>query len=184
MPPPSRPEKPDELTQAVSRLVVQYGHRLRRFIAGRSRVPHSEQDLAQEVYLRLLRFPAREVIDNPAAYLYRVAANVVHDFNLRQQSERIRFDSAALEELASHTAEVWSDALGDDLSVAQEVDRLVGQLPPHLKAVLLLCKREGRSYEEVARVLGVSTSTVKKHLADAIALCRVWAEREFKENPA
>jgi RNA polymerase sigma-19 factor, ECF subfamily len=166
-----------EATQTVGEMCANLGERLRRFIAGRTRASHSANDLAQEVYLRLLRFPSREVIENPAAYMYRVAAHVVQDFNLRQENERVRFDSQALQALADHTADIWIDDLTARLDAEQEVERLLQRLPPALRIVLILCKRDGQSYEEAGAKLGISPNTVKKHLADAIALCRVWAAR-------
>lgn len=171
-------EAPEPVAQTVGEMCAEFGVRLRRFIAGRVRVPHSANDLAQEVYLRLLRFPSQDVIKNPAAYMYRVALNVVQDFNVREQAERVRFDSEALQALADQLDDTWVDDLGERLSVAQEVERLVTRLSPTLKAVLILCKRDGRSYEEVGELLDMSPNTVKKHLADAIALCRVWAARD------
>jgi dipeptidyl-peptidase-4 len=87
-PPGSVPTRPptDEPARAagVARWARDYAEDLRRFLAKRRIIESDIKDVCQEVYLRLLRFDRGEVIQNPQAYLYRVAANVAHDFRLRQ----------------------------------------------------------------------------------------------------
>src|SRR5271166_5364331 len=62
----------------------EYAGDLHRFLSKRQFIESDIKDVCQEVYLRLLRFERTEVIQNPLAYLFRVAANVAHDFRLRQ----------------------------------------------------------------------------------------------------
>src|ERR1700677_2514734 len=62
----------------------EYAADLHRFLSKRRFIESDIKDVCQEVYLRLLRFERTEVIQNPMAYLFRVAANVAHDFRLRQ----------------------------------------------------------------------------------------------------
>jgi DNA-directed RNA polymerase specialized sigma24 family protein len=57
----------------VERLATEYGQRLRRFFSLRVRQIHDIPDLAQEVYLRLLRVDRHELIRNPENYLFTVA---------------------------------------------------------------------------------------------------------------
>src|SRR5690349_14499794 len=75
---------------------------LQRFLRRRSAVPQTAEDLAQEVYLRILRFSPGEVVQQPQSYLYRIAANVVHDFNLRARASRLTYDSPGLEHADRH----------------------------------------------------------------------------------
>jgi RNA polymerase sigma factor (sigma-70 family) len=161
---------------SVTSLFEQYRSRLQRFLAGRSRRPHEANDLAQEVYLRLLRFPPTEVVQRPQAYLYRIASNVVHDFNLRDRQDPVMFDTDVAEELAEKAADVWAGDLGDRLVAEQELHRLLIQLPRGHLAALLLHMRDGLSYAEVAKALGIEVNTAKKRIARAIAQCRA-AER-------
>jgi RNA polymerase sigma factor (sigma-70 family) len=164
------------LGESMGSLFVHYRGRLERFLANRSRRPHEANDLAQEVYLRLLRFPPGEVIQKPQAYLYRIASNVVHDFNLRAAQEPVTFDTDVTEELAEQAADVWAGDLGDRLIAEQELHRLLVQLPRGHLAALLLHMRDGMSYAEVAKALGIEINTAKKRIARAIAQCRA-AER-------
>jgi RNA polymerase sigma factor (sigma-70 family) len=156
----------------VLTLFEHYRSRLRRFLLDRSVSAHSANDLAQEVYLRLLRFPPQEIVQQPQAYLYRVATNVVNDFNLRTKKDCVTFDSNVVDELAEHTVNVWVDDPEEQLCAEQELKALLCDLPPAHLAALLLAKRDGLSYEAIAERLGVTVHTVKKYIVRAIAHCR------------
>lgn len=61
----------------VSGMDKKYGGRLRRFLRLRVRDASDVPDLAQEVFLRLLRAPSHEDIRSPEAYLFTIASHVV-----------------------------------------------------------------------------------------------------------
>lgn len=158
--------------KSVEGVFRQYGRKLRRFIESRARKTHSADDLAQEVYLRLLRFPPTDVVRQPRAYLYRIASNVVHDFNLRTQQEPIACAPEVLNELSEHAGDVWQNDPADRLGAEQELDRLLDRLPPLQQAVLLMLKRDGLSHGQIARELGISPFTVRKYIGLAYAQLR------------
>jgi RNA polymerase sigma-70 factor (ECF subfamily) len=166
-----RPENPRG--DSVGSLFEHYRSRLQRFLASRTRRPQEASDLAQEVYLRLLRFPPDEVIHQPQAYLYRIASNVVHDFNLRNRQEPVRYNSEVTQELAEQATDVWSDKIEDQAVAQQELHRLLIGLPRGQLAALLLHMRDGFSYAEVAQALNIEVNTAKKRIARAIAQCRL-----------
>src|SRR3954447_19342316 len=60
---------------------------LRRFLAGRAGVRAADvEDVAQEVFLRLMRYEKAELVDHPQAYLYKVAANVATEWSIRARN--------------------------------------------------------------------------------------------------
>ncbi len=157
---------------ALQSAFEQYRAELRRFLRGRTHEAQTAHDLAQEVYLRILRFPPSEVVLQPQAYLYRIASNVVHDFNLRAQSERVTYDSEIVASLAERPAELAADNLEESIAAQQELMQALAPLPPAWQAALVLRKRDGLSYLEIARELGVSVHAVKKYIARAVAELR------------
>jgi RNA polymerase sigma factor (sigma-70 family) len=142
------------------------------FIRRRVRSHADASDLTQEVYLRFLRADRDELIRNPEAYLYTVAANLV-----REQSVLARRWGQAVD-----AAEAPVDpALVNFRTPEEEVERearlaritgLIGALPAKLQAVLILQYRDELSYQEIAERLGVTTHTVKKYVMQGLALCR------------
>jgi RNA polymerase sigma factor (sigma-70 family) len=149
----------------------QYRLALHRYLVRRVHSEENARDLAQEAYLRLLRVNDAEAVRKPLAYLYRIAANVVYEFRLRERNERVTFDSQAVEQLAEHPQDL-ADELTERLSTQQQLEHVLAQLPPLYQAVFVLRKRDGMSYPEIARTLQISVHTVKKYLARAIVQCR------------
>lgn len=156
----------------VARVAVRYGRQLRRFLASRLRNPYDAADLAQEVYLRLLRIERHQLIRNPEAYLITIASNLLHEQNLRQAGVPPAVDvDSVLTELRTRS----EDDPAEQAEVQQRVgdlERVIGQLSPKAQAALLMHRRDGYSLEEIGAQLGVSRPMAKKYLARALVHCR------------
>ncbi len=150
----------------------QYHAGLHRFLMRRLRSMHHAQDLAQETYLRLLRMDRQELVRKPQAYLYRIAANLVYEFKLRERNEPVCFDSEAVEHAVESPAVPATADASEGVSLHQQLEAVLGQLPPLYRAVFVLRKRDGMTYAEIARTLDISVHTVKKYLTRAVAQCR------------
>jgi RNA polymerase sigma-70 factor (ECF subfamily) len=149
----------------------QYHVSLHRFLMRRLRSTQNAQDLAQETYLRLLRMDNPELVRKPQAYLFRIASNLVYEFKLRERNAPVTFDSEAVEHAADFATPNGLEP-GDSVSITQQLESVLAQLPPLYRAVFVLRKRDGLSYTEIALTLGISVHTVKKYLARAVAQCR------------
>lgn len=153
-----------------------YTRELHRYLMRRVRQPQDVDDLAQEVYLRLIRVDDAKCVHKPLAYLYGVAAHVLADFRIEVETEREVIDHhEVVEEWYDTPSCVLPDDIGDRLNLQQQIDKAMAQLPPTHAAVLLLHKREGLSYEEVAEQLGLSIHTVEKYVTQAKARIRTMA---------
>lgn len=153
-------------------IAEQYGRRLRRFLSVRLRNAHEVPDLAQEVFLRLLRVREQESIRNPEAYLFTVAGHVLHQHNLRQVTDSSFVDiTEAVSELACPEGEDPT-ARSDNAQRIEHLERILSQLPPRVGAALVLHRVAGYTVQEVADQLGVARETAKKYLARAAEHCR------------
>lgn len=152
----------------------QYGRWLHRYLARclRQHDAQCARDLAQEVYLRLLRVEKGEPVRNYQAYLYRIASHVVYEFKLRARQEIVSFDSEMVEDWTERPPAVAADPVGDQVNAERQLDRALAQLPAVGRAVLLLQKRDGLEYAEIAQRLGISANMVHKHLTRSLALLR------------
>jgi RNA polymerase sigma factor (sigma-70 family) len=162
--------QPDK-NRFIADLAAEYGRRLRRFLTLRLRNPADAPDLAQEVFLRLLRIHRHDAIRSPEAYLFTVASHVVHQHTLREDAipRTVDIDEAFAE----------SQTGGDDpvrqADTRQRIDGLkaaLAELPPSSAAALLLHRFAGYSIEEIGKELGVARPTAKKYLARALLHCR------------
>jgi RNA polymerase sigma factor (sigma-70 family) len=156
----------------VAALAAKYGSRLRRFLSSRARNTSDVPDLAQEVFLRLMRVSRHDVIRSPEAYLFTVASHVVHQHALREASAPQAIDITELLTEPQLTS-------SDDPSTAAETDerlkdlqQVLDGLPPKYRTALLLHRFAGFSIEEIGRQLGVARPTAKKYLAQALVACR------------
>lgn len=155
----------------------QYRAKLERFMARRAHRPLDASDLAQEVYLRLLRFPPERLIEQPHAYLYRIASNVVFDFNTRLKDAPVTFDSSIADELAAQMLDTWTSDPEHQLALQEELDQILRRLPRAPLIALLMHKRDGMTIAEISKQLGVPPDTVKGRIAQAISLCHAATRR-------
>lgn len=130
-------------------------------------------DLVQETYLRLLRAHQQPgaAIANPEAYLFTVALNLA-----REQAVRRRRPHVPIEEFEQLSGGLeGGEAVEDAAERAQRHQRLqelLGTLPEHTRAVLVMQYRDGLSYKQIAERMGVSAHMVKKHVTRGLSVCR------------
>jgi RNA polymerase sigma factor (sigma-70 family) len=163
------PVKPD--APLAGPALRQYAGPLHRFLAKRLRRPQDVDDLAQEVFVRLLRLERPELVRRPQAYLFSVAANLVREFRIRsnRELERVAYDSDAADEAADNPPELHPDELSDRIAIQQQIERSLAQLPAVQRAVLLMVKRDGLSHKEVAKKTGIHVRTVERYVMEATA---------------
>jgi RNA polymerase sigma factor (sigma-70 family) len=156
----------------VAGIAAQYGGRLRRYL--KLKLPNASDvpDLAQEVFLRLLRVPSHEDIRSPEAYLFTVAQHVVAQHRQKQLTAPASLEwieSLAEAKLTSDEDPTAQTELAQRL---EQLERTLDELPPRVAMALLLHRLGGHSIEEIALRLGVAEITVKKYLARALLHCR------------
>lgn len=156
----------------VATIAAQYGKRLRQFLSARLRNVNDVPDVAQEVFLRLLRVERQDAIRNPEAYLFTVASHVVHQHSLRRATEPVFIDVVdAFAELAAPAGE-GPAAKADSSDRIEILKRALEQLPPKVGAALVMQCVGGYTVPEIAKLLGVSRDSVKKYLMRAAQHCR------------
>ena len=73
-------------------LIEQHRKELASFLFSRVSCQEAANDLLQDMFLRLLNVKSTEPIQNPRAFLYRIAANLATDYLRRQHSDRFAWD--------------------------------------------------------------------------------------------
>lgn len=156
----------------ISEIAGRYGRQLRQFFSGRIRNRADAPDLAQEVFLRLMRLEHHETIRSPEAYLFTVASHVLYQHTLKQTRTPGTLDiEKVFAELKLSSGDDPSERVAAQQKLA-EVERVLDELPARLSTTLLLHRLAGYSIEEIARELGVRRPTAKRYLALALARCR------------
>ncbi|WP_073294418.1 RNA polymerase sigma factor [Chryseobacterium polytrichastri] len=123
------------------------------------------QEILQDVFIRI--WNNRKNIDPDKSfqsYLFSIAKNLVRDFFRKAALDRKLQEMliARGTELYDHIeSELYHKESNAILKVAIEA------LPTQRKAIFTLCKMEGKSYDEVAMMMGITVSTVGNQLVKA-----------------
>jgi len=134
---------------------------LRRFLKGKTAVPSADlEDVAQEVFMRLMRYDRTELVEHPQAYLYKMASNVAAEWSIRSRRSR------------PHDSKWLSDLVASDQpqrtfereQAEREVRRAIETLGHHQARMLKLHFFEGLGHAEIAVKLGATQRSVKRML--------------------
>lgn len=142
------------------------------------------EDVAQEVFIRVFRHLRGFRAGNSfGAWLYRVTVNAAHDYRGRRGRQTAG-------ELPLPESWETPDAAADPLAAARDRElrqalwRAMDDLSERERAVFVLKEMEGLETAEIARSLGVSTITVRRHLGLARRrLRRCLARMDQKKEP-
>lgn len=139
---------------------------LRRFLSLRGRYGSADlDDIAQEVFLRMLRSDRQTMVMNPQAYLFKIAANVSVEWSTRASS-RLPHSHEWLETLPNEGCpedDYEREAMEHDLNCAVET------LPSRTRAILRMHYRDGLTHDEIASQLATTRRVVKRDLIHAYA---------------
>ena len=120
------------------------------------------EDIAQESFIRFFQARSQgEAIDQPRAWLYRVAHNLLVDYSRKKRPDLLDDDG-------------WLKIEGESASTTHGMEARVeiATLPWHrLTSAEMECLRlrsEGLKFREVGEVLGLSISTVTSYIARAV----------------
>ena len=158
-------------TALIAEMLSKHRQELQRFLLRRTGCPETAQDILQMLYLRLHGYRSEQVIENPRAFLFRVATNLASD---HQRSQERRPDVPLADDDLENIPQTAPEPEAIVLSQQQLalLKQAVSELPPKCREVFMLCKFEQYSYPQVAKLLGISESAVNKHMIKALEYCK------------
>lgn len=139
-----------------------------RYFRIRLRSEAAAEDLVQDIFVKIAGLPSED-IGNPAAYLYRLGTNLMLD-RIKQQSRSARRDAdwRDSETVTAGGEDIAQAPPADEaLAARQRLDQIiatVSDLPPQVKEAFRLHKLEGLTHAETAKAMGISRSSVEKHI--------------------
>jgi RNA polymerase sigma-70 factor (ECF subfamily) len=168
----SRASEPQESrNQRLSAWFAHWRRPIRHWLSTRSSVPAADvDDLAQEVFLRLLRY-GDATVDNPQGYLFRIAANVANEWRERAR-HRQPHDPAWLDELPMEPRDE-PHIIAARRSALEHVRAVVQTLPARQRQVLLLHVNEGLTYKQIAERMRITYRVVLRDLTRAYSQLRL-----------
>lgn len=163
----------DERAIWLGRHVLPHEPALRAWLRHKSLVDLDVEDVIQETYTRLVSADSVAHIRDTRSYLFQVAGSVVIDA-IRRRKVISLSSLPDLDYLA-----IASDAPSPEQQVIardelQRLAAMIAQLPGKVRDVFTLRRVQGLSQREVAQRLGLSESTVEKHMSRGYLLMLEW----------
>ncbi|MBF6591746.1 MAG: RNA polymerase sigma factor [Ktedonobacterales bacterium] len=179
----------DELAAALAthldrhfeRFVVAYQRRIYAFALRLTGQAQDAEEVAQDTFVRAYRalaaYPTERVRTlRLQPWLYQIALNIVRN---RVRPRRLVItpldacgDGPPLE--VADDAEARPEAQAEGAERRRELATLVASLPEHFRVAVVLRHVEGRTYREMAEILGEPEGTVKSHTHRGTLLLRKW----------
>ncbi|RQO57597.1 RNA polymerase sigma factor [Pseudomonas sp. KBW05] len=130
-------------------------------------------DMTQDVFTQWLDYRDRANVEQPRAFLFQMARNLLRD-HWRKQKVR----QTVHQDQAERDVEPATDEQNEPMAAAQRLQRLeqlkevLAELSPRRREALMLHRFEGLSQAQIAERMGISTSMVEKHIALALLHCK------------
>jgi RNA polymerase sigma-70 factor, ECF subfamily len=145
-----------------------------RFAKLQVRERSEAEDIVHDVFLRIWRDRERlGESSSPRAYLLRAVRNRAIDVLRHRKLVRRWFEPLEQGSRGDAIANLRDGkAQGDAASLAEldaAIREAVADLPERCRTAFLLCRDQGLSYSDAARVMKVSPATVKTQMARALA---------------
>lgn len=143
---------------------------LRRFFSRTQDI----EDIAQETYLRA--FDAErcgELVRSPKAFLFRIAKNAALNELVRKSRLLTDYiEDSAAQDVSDKAASAEEQVMGKEKLAM--FCRAVASLPAQCRKAFLMRKVYGMSHKDIAEQLGISISTVEKHVASGLLRCSTY----------
>ena len=165
----SRP-KPDPLSADAFR---GFYADILHFLRKRTDNASDAADMTQDVFTQWLDYRDRAKVEQPRAFLFQIARNLLGDHWRRQKVRQTAHAGHA-----DMDVEAVTDEQHDPMAATLRMQRLkqlkevLAELSPRRREALMLHRFEGLSQAQIAERMGISTSMVEKHIAFALLHCK------------
>ncbi len=142
-----------------------------RFLMQKTRNMDDAHDVLQEAFQKLMNRDGLGEMENPRAYLYRTATNIIIDRQRRGQHHTRYIREVRI---GAQTGSAGLEgAIPPDRQVAarQElaaIRRALDDLPEKCRRAFLMHRQEHMKYGEIAESLKISVSMVEKYMIQAL----------------
>jgi RNA polymerase sigma-70 factor (ECF subfamily) len=154
----------------IQEIIRLHHQSLIKFLRRRLSIAEDANDVAQETYIRMMKYEGSRDIVSPSAMLYRIAVNVANDHGRAAQA-RGSADHCDIDEMQIVSEQPSAERAvlaGQNLDLLLDV---IEHLPPKCKHVFLLSRAHGMTYPEIASHCGISIKMVEKQISRAMAAC-------------
>jgi len=165
----------------ISKAFMEQQRPLKAFISRFIRGPQDIDDIAQETFVRAFLAEQKGDIQHPKAYIYRVARNLAFE-TLTKKSTQL---TSYIEDSCDQSLLESGEDIENKAIVMEKFDRVkiaIAEMPPQCQRVFIMHKVYGFKYREISQQLGISVSTVEKHMMTGLKKCRQSMKSQEQPN--
>jgi RNA polymerase sigma-70 factor, ECF subfamily len=162
----SAPIGPDPSKMAWADVVAKYADVVFTMAYRLTGDDEEARDLAQDVLIRLHKGLAKYREGNFEGWLYRTTMNAFRDRLFRdrlRKRKRLREDELPDDVPSMKTTTVVEEAVAQG-ELHRVVQQALVKLPAEYRQAVVLRDLEGRSYDEIAEILGIPAGTVRSRI--------------------
>ena len=155
---------------AFTEIYIRYSPELYRHALRMLNDKESAQDVIQEVFTNLwINKSSINFKSSPKNYLYTSVRNKILDLIAKEKSQTKYI--ASLEDFI-HNGNYITDNLIREKELAAVIEQEITNLPPKMREVFELSRKEYKSYADIAQELNMAENTVRKHITKALSKLR------------
>lgn len=164
----------NKTTENFDKYYQMYFLQVTRFVA--ARIPHTyeAEDIAQDVFVRMLDYKELIREDTVKSFLFTIAFNLITD-NLRRYYKKQEITSYIYDTVSSVTSQTYNTeeaVLYSDL--LYHINRKIASFPLKRRNVYIMSFYKNMSIADIASELSVSYKTVENHLLTSRKMMRVF----------
>ncbi len=152
---------------------------LKRFIKRFTSASHNVDDFVQETFLKGFAAELRMQINEPKAFLFKIAKNVVLT-EVRKDARSPRGYLKDIDDISQildenqATTEEWLDGRKKLILFS----KAVAQLTPRCREAFLMRRIDNLQYKQIANRMDISVSAVEKHVTTGLLRCNKYLREQ------
>jgi len=162
---------------AYEQLFIQYRTKIYSVAFKFTKSVCAAEDITQDVFIAIWKARTKlSAVEDAEAYMYTAVYNRVSKY-LKKESNTARILAQALQ-----VGNRYSN-LTEEMVYANEsqkfINKAIEKLSPQKKLIYQLNRQQGKSYDEIAEALHLSTNTVKTHMLKAVKSVRYYLKKNI-----
>lgn len=148
-------------------LYERYNRQLYRFLFNMTRQKELSEDMVQNIFLRMLKYPDGFMgFGEFKMWMYHIARNTVYDHFRKVKRTPGHSDLTNYKD--SIDGEQYPDALIEKEQELKMLETAMGRLSDENRELLILCRFQELKYHEIARILNTTEGAIKVRVHRAL----------------
>jgi len=149
---------------------------LLRFLVSKLQNKDDAEDIAQAAFIRIKPLLEKGLLDDPVAYLFQTARNLIIDHHRHKKIQR-KYINGQLDRQYIYGGELEQDCSTPERVITAKEDmdcivKVLENMPESYRQTFFLHRMKGLTYSDIAKEKNVSISSIEKYILRALKQCR------------